>query len=59
MNLHKITPQPDGTYSASVEMEDGFSETIHGLYDFDSALRWTHMHNAFHCTTGRHFQRWM
>jgi len=56
MNLHGITKNDDGTWNAWVNMADGFAETIEGLYDFASALAWTHMHNAAHCTTGRYFR---
>lgn len=55
MNLHTITQREDGLWNASVQFADGFAETIEGLYDFGDALAWTQMHNAYHCTTGRHF----
>ena len=58
MNIHQITQQSDGTFSATVTFSDGFTEDIEGLYDFESALAWTHMHNAAHATTGRWAYRW-
>lgn len=58
MNLHTITQNAAGTWDASVSFEDGYTESITDLYDFDSALAWTHMLNAYHCTTGRYIYSW-
>lgn len=43
MNLTVITPTPEG-FDVTVTLADGFTETIEGLYDLDSAIAFSHMH---------------
>lgn len=41
-----ITQTPEG-FDVTVEFDNGFSETIEGLYDIDSAFSFVRMHHAF------------
>lgn len=46
-NIVTITRNADGTVNASVEMANGFSESIEGLYDVDTALDYGRMHLSY------------
>lgn len=36
-----------GGYEVTVEFDNGFSESIEGLYDLDSAFDYIRMHHAY------------
>lgn len=38
----------DGRFDATVTLANGFTESIEGLYDWDSAHAWTMMHFSYH-----------
>jgi hypothetical protein len=47
VNLVIITENADGTVNASVQMANGFAESIEGLHDVDTALDYGRMHLSY------------
>lgn len=48
LNVYTITPTPEGWDATITQPRCRTTESIEGLYDFESALAWTHMHAARH-----------